>query len=178
MTRCLLTIILAIITTSNALSQCFDIDSIMTSLATRPIDPIEGVWQFMPDEATIVIEATSSGHFKLTVVDSPDVSIIPGTIMGTASLSAKQGTYDALIATKYDGDSYTFSSHHHFTLTLSDENSSLIFNEYSTGTTVNLWRMVPYMFRHSITKKNTRPSGLDGCHRIYPPSTPTSPIYL
>ena len=147
---------------------------VKTRLSAMPLDDMEGMWQFPVDGALVVVERfVPESHrddgvirYRLVIVQSPRLSVRPGTVMGYMIPSAKKNFYDALIYTSFDGGTALYKPKK-FILKHSDE-ANLSFVEHKTGLKVNLWRMVPYMFRYSITKQDTRPEDMNGCVKVYP----------
>ena len=164
----------------------YNIDSVKTRMSQAPLHNIEGVWQFLDNATTIAIERinddASSQYlhqyvYRIVIINPEQLSIEPGTIMGYISATAKKDHYEAYIYTDSSLEGL-LSIPKKFTLNLSDNH--LVFNEYKTSVSINLWRWIPYIYRVGVSIKNTRPKGLDGCVRIYPQSTsaPLTPRYL
>lgn len=99
--------------------------------------------------------------------------------MGYATQSAKAGSYDAAIYTSVD-DNGLLSRTKRFTLELHDGESRLAFIRHRNGLRVDLRRLIPYLFRVSISTGNDRPRDMDGAIRLYPLSdaAPANPRYL
>lgn len=159
-------------------------DSVELRLSQSPLHDIEGIWQFTEDGAYVVIEQAQADKmpargivmYQMVVLESPRLSVRPGTVMGYATLTAKADCYDAYVYTDFDGGAI-LSKAERFTLTLKD--SRLQFKRHKSGVKINLWRFVPYMFRYSVKTYDERPKDLDGCIKIYPlPATPVYPRYL
>lgn len=160
--------------------------SVELRLQSMPLNNIEGIWQFPSDGALVVIERFIPDNYRddgveryrLVVVQSPRLSVRPGTIMGYMIPSAKKGYYDARIYTSFDGG-INLNTPKKFILKHSDD-ARLSFVEHKTGVKVNLWRMVPYMFRYSISKQDNRPEEMNGCIKIFPKEAEfnTTPRYL
>lgn len=177
---------LDLLPSTSVVLEGYDIDSVKTRMKQSPLHAVEGIWQFVGDGATIVIEqfnpdmiaGTQTNFYRIVIVKSPMLSISPGTIMGYMTATAKKGCFDARLYTS-GGIHGVLSTPRTFTLTLTDDNR-LSFSEYKKEVKVNLWRWLPYVYRVGISIKDTRPKGLDGCLRIYPPSTtqPLNPRYL
>lgn len=161
-----------------------DIDSIKSSMSSRPLLPLEGIWELTSDGAMIYIEHVKDhrrGHtsaYRLTALSMPDRSIAPGTIMGTAAESSDSRKFDAKIYTKSSDGHLTSPAD--FILTLNDDNTRMSMSHYRRGLRVNLWRMVPYMFRYSVGMRDERPRGIDGMIKVYPrpSSRAATPRYL
>ena len=164
----------------------YEKDSVIARMKQAPLHHIEGVWQFVDDGATIAIEkfnpdnisGTQSNFYRIVIIKSPMRAIEPGTVMGYVISTAKRNIFDAHIYTS-GGLSGLLSMPKTFTLNLSDDNL-LSFNEYKTEININLWRLLPYIYRVGVSVKNTRPKGLDGCFRVFPASNqkPLNPRYL
>lgn len=161
-----------------------DIDSVEARMAARPLLPLEGVWELTTDGAAIAIERMDgicrdhTSAYRITVISMPDRSIPPGTVMGVATETADRRKFDARIYTRSTGE--RLSSPADFIISLDNDNSRLSMSHYRRGLKVNLWRMVPYMFRYSVGLRDERPRDLDGMVKTYPRqrSTATFPRYL
>lgn len=158
------------------------IDSVKSRMSGRPLLPMEGVWEMTADGAVIAIERINdprrggTSAYALTAISMPDRSIEPGTRMGTAIDTADPRKLDAKIYTKsHDGE---LSAPADFVISLDGTGHRLSLSHYRQGIKVNLWRMIPYMFRYSVGKRDERPRGLDGMVRVYPPSSSSGPRYL
>lgn len=162
-----------------------DIDSLKSRMSSRPLLPLEGIWELTADGAVIAIERIENhrrGHtsaYRLTALSMPDRSISPGAEMGTAYDTADAHKFDAKIYTKSSADG-SLTSPADFVLSLDNDNTRMSMSHYRRGLRVNLWRMVPYMFRYSVHRRDERPRGLDGMIKIYPrpASGAATPRYL
>ena len=162
----------------------YDYNNVITRMKQSPLHNIEGVWQFLDSGTKIAIEqanddvANSPLHqylYRIVIIKADQLSISSGTVMGYLRATAKQGYYDAQIYTHHGLEGF-LSIPKTFTLILDD--NTLVFNEYKTEIKINLWRLIPYIYRVGVSVKDTRPKGLDGCVRIYPQSKPLTPRYL
>lgn len=163
----------------------YERDSVISRMRSLTLHPIEGLWQFAENGATIAIERNSNGlpddgvtRYHMVIVNSPRLTIEPGTLMGYVTPTAKKGVYEATIYTNFDGGT-TLTIPKKFILTFNDD-SHLAFSRDNSGIRINIWRFMPYMFRYSITYKNERPRNIDGCIRVFPESANsfTQPRYL
>lgn len=138
-------------------------------------DPLSGIWRMGPDGATVAIlpVTASQGRFNIYLLDSPDMSVIPGGLIGSAASTGANGTYDA----EFAGTGKFVSKRQRFIMTLSPD-GTLGFKSYKKGKKISLWRWLPYLFRFSVSDYNTRPSAVDGAVRLYPSNGPTGPILL
>lgn len=164
----------------------YDREVVKTRLAAMPLHSIEGIWQFTTDGALIVIERDNTAapatdaltSYRMVIIHSPARSVLPGTVMGHLSPTAKRGKYSAMIYTDSDGGSRLLKPKK-FTLTLSDD-SHLSFHKHGIKIKVRFWRLLPYISRLGIYTREDNPRDLDGCVRVYPMPTsgPVEPIYL
>lgn len=159
------------------------IDSVETRMSRLPLDPLEGIWEMTADGAVIAIERenaaarTITSTYRLTTISMPDRSVAPGTLMGRAIPTSDPRKFDAVIYTESADE--RLKSPANFIISLTDD-ERLSLSHYRRGLYVNLWRMVPYMFRYSVGSRDERPRGLDGMVRLYPRKSKkaTAPRYL
>ncbi len=139
-------------------------------------DPIEGVWRIAGDGAVFAVLPGEGGDdaFRLVIVDSPDMSVLPMTEFGTARRTAVAGRYDARLSASLTSGT-SVRRDRNLIISLSDD-GRLIFEPYKKGLKLNLWRVLPYMFRFSVASQNTRPSDIDGAVRLYPAGDAVKPL--
>lgn len=138
-------------------------------------DPIEGVWRIAGDGAVFAVLPGEGGDtFRLVIVDSPDMSVLPMTEFGTARRTAVAGRYDACMSASLTSGA-AVRRDRNLIISLSDD-GRLIFEPYKKGLKLNLWRMLPYMFRFSVAAQDTRPSDIDGAVRLYPAGDAVKPL--
>jgi len=163
-------------------------DTVISRMTSAPLHRVEGLWRFPADGGTIAIEhcnLSSSGTlaeaytYRMVIIESSNRNLRPGTIMGYLWATSKRDIYQARIYTSASDDGTCLSGLKPFTLTLSDQDSRLNFKAHRKALKLNLWRMLPYMFRFSVSKVDDTPRDLDGCVRIFPrPAIPAEPRYL
>ena len=68
----------------------------LSSLAAAATDPIEGRWTVNGGGAVIEIARAPGAdeRFSVTMVDSPDLKVTPGTVLGYACPAPATGRYD------------------------------------------------------------------------------------
>ena len=115
----------------------------------------------------------------MIVVHTPDLGIAPGTVMGTARTSGKAGMYDASIFRSFTADGKGHRPQR-LAITVDIATGMLRFDPYKQGWRVNLRRLIPYLFRVTVQREDSRPDGLDGAMRVYPAPPPSiqNPIVL
>lgn len=126
----------------------------------------EGIWRMAPTGTIFEIKARPghAGSYTLEMHLSPDLRVSSGTAMGGMTEAGKAGVYDARLRV----DPVTGSQSEHersYTLTL-DGDGRLTVKPYSKKLSVNLNRLLPYMFRFSVRKVDTRPDDIDAAYRL------------
>lgn len=163
----------------------FSADSIHNDLARRPLHHIEGEWSFPGTGVRVAISAhtpdniPSASHidgYRIILLTAPNRSLRPGTVLGHVTSSAVKGKYDARMYTSISG--LSLSGPKHFTLTLDETENRIVFQKRQSSYSINLWRLLPYLFRN-IVRKNETEQSIAGCVRVFPaPSLPLEPVYL
>ena len=162
-----------------------DMGAIRSRIAKSGPHRIEGIWQFPNTGATVAIERTADPGklpgavaYNMMVVRSENRNIRPGTLMGVLTPSGRSDTFDAYIYTS-PGRKARLTMPKHFTLTLTEKESRLIFKPVKAKYSLNLWRMLPYMFRYAVRKIDNTGEAPMGCIKIFPtPAVPAEPRYL
>lgn len=146
----------------------------LDSVPAGQAGPPEGLWRMGADGAVFAIgrEPGRQGAYILTLISSPDLSIPSGTAFGTMTATGKPYTYDASLSKSLSGGGHKLSrkSHRAFVVEYAPESGLLTFTPYHRGRTLNVVRLLPYLFRFSIKESDTRPRGIDAAARISPPS--------
>ncbi len=146
---------------------------------------IEGIWQFPNTGATIAIERAGDRSklpgattYNMVVVRSENRTIPPGTIMGKIIPSAKSDVFDAMIYSSAARKA-RLTAAKHFTLTLGESGSRLVFKRVKAKYSFNFWRMLPYMFRYAVRRNDNTGEAPLGCVKLFPePEVPAEPRYL
>lgn len=138
-------------------------------------DPVCGIWQLGGDGAQIAIvnRTGEKSKFDIYLIDSPDMSVIPGAVIGLLSATGKLGTYDAQFYSVKGPLKRTMR----YIVSLGND-GRMQFDSYKKGKSVALWRWIPYLYRISVTDRNTRPSNADGAVRVYPAANVQNVIVL
>ena len=134
----------------------------------RVLTPIEGVWLWNSG-AIVAIEADTRGSLTLTLEDSPDPELKTPCVIGTGTYSGASATYNVDLLPNVDlVRKKSKIGVEKVRLQCIVDGSRLKIKPYSTGYTVSLWRLIPYLFRMSVTRKN-EPDNLYGAIRVWPP---------
>lgn len=143
------------------------IDSIMAQNVAAV--PVEGVWQFMPDNAAIAIirrpgqsSATGPLSFDIYLYSTVTARLKPGTLVGSLDATPERELYKVRMLVDPASGS---TRQKEFLVRLKDP-SHLTFTPRKKGLSVSLWRLIPYLFRVSVI--NNRPDDLNGCVKLKP----------
>lgn len=151
-------------------------------LAARPLDAVEGIWQFGTPGTEIavvrtVMPGTTSAAYAMVCVRGGVYAIAPGTILGYLLPAAPRGEYDAYIYTRAEGTTLTAPRRY----AVRADGDGLTFTEVHSGYRITPGRLFSRIFVVGISHTDNTPDDHRGCRRIYPPSdtdTPMTPIYL
>ena len=164
----------------------YDSDSLVIArLGAGAIERIEGLWRFAADGGRVAIErrqlraGAADASVYAMVVESPDRAVRPGTVMGYLAATARGDTYIGQIYTDMTDRGTALCRPRDITLRLTDSESRFAIEPIEKGLKINLWRLLPYMFRWSVKYVDRTPRDLDGCVRLYPAAAvPSEPRYL
>ncbi len=131
--------------------------------ATSPV----GLWQMVGDGAIFYIEPERRDTYTLTLYDSPDLTLSKGALFGSMSLTAS-GSYDASLILNPKGSGRRKTRH--FLFDIDTDGTTLTMRSYRKGARINVLRLLPYLFRLSISEVDTRPQNIDGAIRLSPPT--------
>lgn len=162
----LLSLLLLVAARAAAQARWIRLDSVVAA-GTYEI----GVWQKLPAGAFFTVSPVpgNKDEFCLEMLYSDDLTIAPGTYFGTMRRTAKPGVYDAtlLLNPRDNGKSWRKQRKRTFAINLSPE-GTMNFVQYTKGLRMNFARLLPYLFRFSVSSTDTRPEGLDGARRVAP----------
>lgn len=149
-----------------AADDVWDQEYVKRMYGGRRLAPIEGIWRFPGNGATIAITASSSTTYDIILIDSPKLNALPGTVIGTAISTAKKDTYDGTLKSREFGKKGQIGSESViFTVA---PNGRILIKPYSTKHSVSFRRWFYRIFGLNIVSTNTRPKDIDGAIRIYP----------
>ena len=145
--------------------------SLFTTLYGFAASPVEGDWQVNHGGALLrfVAACGNPGVFDILWLDGPDLSIAPGTKVGTAVAAPDAGVYDCTVATDPRGKGDK-KRHARFVIRLdADTGDSFTFAPYEQSVKISIQSLLPYWWRRPIKNVDTRPGGLDGARRVGAP---------
>lgn len=160
-------------------------DSVARRLQTLPLCPAEGLWQMTDGGALFAIERAepstklAPARLRMVMVRSPRRSVRPGTVIGHLQPTPKPGVYEARLYSDLARRS-GLSVPRGFTLTLNADASTMTIEPFRFILKVNVFRLLPYMYRRIIEPQKSRPDGLVGAVKVAPATDghPLSPVYL
>lgn len=164
-----------------------DMTEVIGRLSSQSLHDVEGLWRFPGSGATVAIQrdiilpGATAGveRYTIVIINAADRTLRPGTVMGAVRRSGTRNVYEGHIYTSLThGKERVLTSPKRFILQLSDDGAFLNFEPRKSSLRVNLWALLPYMFRRVVRpREDTKHS--DGCVRLYPePSVPVNPRYL
>ncbi len=162
------------------------LEEVMADIRASGPEAIEGIWRLTdapPGPPTLIAierESEAPGSYLITIVEAPDRSLVPGTLLGRASRSARRGVYDSWMYGSAPLPGVKVSTRRKFTLQLIDEGTRLEFKPHRSPVAVNLYMSLPYLFfRPSIRNERHGETTPRGAERIFPlPIPPLEPVYL
>lgn len=145
-------------------------DGIEERMDIEASSPIEDVWKLVATGGLIAVERVeprgadvgSADCYRMVVLRAPDRAVRPGTVMGYLQPTAAGDTYEAKIYTDTDGDG-TLRGAKSFRVVVSED--AMQFYRVRSGLSVNIFRLLPYMFRRAVDYRPNDHNGLDGCVR-------------
>lgn len=162
-------------------------DSVAARLRALPRCPAEGLWQMANGDGALFAIERENGEptlaptrLRMVMVRSPRRSILPGTLLGHLVATPQPGVYEARL---YSGLAQRsgLNMARPFTLVIDPMHPDLLtFKPFRSPVKVNLFKLLPHMYRRGFTIQDSRPEGLDGAMRVSSgaDSVPLSPVYL
>lgn len=160
---------------------------IQDKLSCLDLHHIEGIWTLTESGSRIAIirnnaiystpsRADNVDGYLMILLYSSNRAIKSGTILGRVKATAQSGEYVAKMYDSCIGNKPCMPKKYIFRL--DNTGDRLIFEKQKSAFGINLWRMVPYLWRHTVYR-NENKTPHHGCLRIYPaPSIPHQPVYL
>ena len=149
-----------------------DVDSMRVRLDETDMQPLEGIWYYPDEEMTLGIERYKGRHnigYRIILLESPDINVMPGTIIGYIASSAVDNKYRL----------WLYSQRDHVTLmkplecvaTLNSAATTLTFDppHWKVKVRVNIARFLPSLFNGvSIIPEKVEERLPQGFRKIYP----------
>ena len=149
-----------------------DVDSMRMRLDETDMQPLEGIWYYPNEEMTLGIERYRGEHnigYRIILLDSPDINVIPGTVIGYIAASAVDSKYQLWLYSQRDR--VTLIKPLECVATLNREATTLTFDppHWKVKVRVNIARFLPSLFSAvSIVPEVTGERLPVGFRKIYP----------
>lgn len=134
-----------------------------------------GIWETTASGAVLRFSRIpgTRDDYNVTIIESDDYRLEPGTVVGTLKATATPRTYDAeFAADPAQGTNRLRNKKLHFIVEFDTRLRSCAFKAYRRGKRVSFRRLLPYLFRIAVTDGTQRPEGIDGAVRIDANPTP------
>ncbi len=151
-----------------------DVDSMRVRLDETDMQPLEGIWYYPNEEMTLGIERYRGEHnigYRIILLDSPDINVVPGTVIGYIASSAVDNKYQLWLYSQRDR--VTLIKPLKCVATLNRTATTLTFDppHWRVKVRVNIARFLPTLFNGvSIIPEKVGESLPIGFRKIYPES--------
>ena len=152
--------------------QGIDIDSMQVRLDESDLQPLEGIWYYPNEEMTLGIERYRGEHnigYRIILLDSPDINVMPGTVIGYIAASAVDSKYQLWLYSQRD--KVTLLKPLECVATLNARATTLTFDppHWKVKVRVNIARFLPSLFNGvSIIPEKVGERLPVGFRKIYP----------
>ncbi len=149
-----------------------DVDSMRVRLDETDMQPLEGIWYYPNEEMTLGIERYRGGHnigYRIILLDSPDINVVPGTVIGYIASSAVDNKYQLWLYSQRDR--VTLIKPLKCVATLNSTATTLTFDppHWRVKVRVNIARFLPTLFNGvSIIPEKVGENLPIGFRKIYP----------
>ena len=149
-----------------------DLDSMRVRLDETDMQPLEGIWYYPNEEMTLGIERYRGKHnigYRIILLESPDINVIPGTVIGYIAASAVDNKYQLWLYSQRDR--ITLIKPLECVATLNQSATSLTFDppHWKVKVRVNIARFLPSLFQGvSIIPEKSSEKLPVGFRKIYP----------
>ena len=149
-----------------------DLDSMRVRLDETDMQPLEGIWYYPNEEMTLGIERYRGKHnigYRIILLESPDINVIPGTVIGYIAASAVDNKYQLWLYSQRDR--ITLIKPLECVATLNQSATSLTFDppHWKVKVRVNIARFLPSLFQGvSIIHEKSSEKLPVGFRKIYP----------
>jgi len=149
-----------------------DVDSMKARLDETDVQPLEGIWYYPNEETTLGIErCKGDGNigYRIILLDSPDINVIPGTVIGYIAASAVESKFRLWLYSQRDR--VTLCKPLECVATLNQAATSFTFDppHWKLKVRVNIARFLPTLFNGmSIVPDRVEERLPVGFNKIYP----------
>ena len=149
-----------------------DVDSKRVRLDETDMQPLEGIWYYPNEEMTLGIERFKGPRnigYRIILLDSPDINVMPGTVIGYIAASAVDSKYQLWLYSQRDR--VTLIKPLECVATLNSTATTLTFDppHWKVKVRVNIARFLPSLFQGvSIIPERVGERLPIGFRKIYP----------
>ncbi len=149
-----------------------DVDSMRVRLDETDMQPLEGIWYYPNEEMTLGIERFKGPRnigYRIILLDSPDINVMPGTVIGYIAASAVDSKYQLWLYSQRDR--VTLIKPLECVATLNSTATTLTFDppHWKVKVRVNIARFLPSLFQGvSIIPERVGERLPIGFRKIYP----------
>ncbi len=149
-----------------------DADSMRVRLDETDMQPLEGIWYYPNEEMTLGIERFRGSHnigYRIILLDSPDINVMPGTVIGYIAASAVDNKYQLWLYSQRDR--VTLIKPLECVATLNSAATTLTFDppHWKVKVRVDIARFLPTLFQGvSIIPEQVKEKLPIGFRKIYP----------
>ena len=154
-------------------------DSIRESVGRPGAAPCEGVWQFARDGAVIAIMPNTSGNYDIISLDSPDLYVPKGAVLGSAGCISGDGKeYELSMFTGTDANGNLVRKRKFVASVTGEGNSTISLVPRGASAKLNFW--VLYRFFVNMSVRSQKKEKKLEATRIFPynPCNTINPIVL
>jgi hypothetical protein len=157
-----------------------DLDSMRVRLDETDMQPLEGIWYYPNEEMTVGIERYRGKRnigYRIILLDSPDINLVPGTVIGYIAASAVDSKYQLWLYSQRDR--VTLIKPLECVATLNKAATTLTFDppHWKVKVRVNIARFLPSLFQGvSIIPEKVGEKLPVGFRKIYPEGGEGSPF--
>ena len=149
-----------------------DVDSMRVRLDETDMQPLEGIWYYPNEEMTLGIERYKGENnigYRIILLDSPDINVMPGTVIGYIAASAVDSKYQLWLYSQRDR--VTLIKPLKCVATLNSAATTFTFDppHWKVKVRVNIARFLPSLFQGvSIIPERVGENLPIGFRKIYP----------
>lgn len=151
-----------------------DADSLLTLLAAGTAAGPAGLWELTESGATVAVTPDEDGTFFFTLVDSPDRTMRPGTVLGAVRRAAAADVFEGVMYTSEDDGIPCDAAR--FTARLSDGGNVMVFSRPGFRLRFNIFGLLPYPLRRAVSASADRTAAPKGAVRLFPRPASAAPL--
>lgn len=133
-----------------------------------------GLWELTESGATMAVTPEDDGIFYFTLVDSPDRTMRPGTVLGAVRRAAAADVFEGVMFTSSNDGIPSDAAR--FTARLSDGGNVMVFSRPGLHLRFNPFGLLPYPVRRAVSAAADRTNAPKGAVRVFPHPTSAAPL--